>query len=253
MVDIKIKNPPKHPWRRCPIGWHYVKAHVVHYPPSTQHPNGFVSERRSHCAKNPSKKDFLSFDEIQYITKNASETTLPIHKLKWKNSLPKFDKPDQYDVFIIIWVEYWNDILKPIERLDPLLIKALIATESGFRAEPPAPNAGKKQGRARGLLQVTDDTLRILNQHDGELKNYLLQITNKQLLDPSSNICAGIRWLFRKKQLASLKLKREANWEESIAEYKGYLNDMLSGKNPTPKGVSDLGEYYSKLKDINLK
>ena len=35
------------------------------------------------------------------------------------------------------------------------------------------------------------------------------------------SICAGIRWLFRKKAIASELLKRTATWEEAIAEFKG--------------------------------
>lgn len=57
-----------HPWRICPIGKHFVKKHIVHIPPSKEHPLGEIIERREHCAINPSKKDLLSFDEIQAMT-----------------------------------------------------------------------------------------------------------------------------------------------------------------------------------------
>lgn len=57
-----------HPWRICPIGKHFVKKHIVHIPPSKEHPDGETIERHEHCATNPSKKDILSFDEIQAIT-----------------------------------------------------------------------------------------------------------------------------------------------------------------------------------------
>ncbi len=57
-----------HPWRICPIGKHFVKKHIVHVPPSKKHPHGETIERHEHCALNSSKKDVLSFDEIQAMT-----------------------------------------------------------------------------------------------------------------------------------------------------------------------------------------
>ena len=71
LKDITHHNNSKektHPWRICPIGQHLVKKHFVHMPPSNEHPDGATIERHEHCAINPSKKDLLSFDEIQAIT-----------------------------------------------------------------------------------------------------------------------------------------------------------------------------------------
>jgi hypothetical protein len=53
-TDVK---PKAHPWRHCPIGEHLVREHLEHIPPSKTHPNGLVTTRRAHCAKNPSEKD----------------------------------------------------------------------------------------------------------------------------------------------------------------------------------------------------
>ena len=58
-----------HPWHICPIGKHFIKKHIEHLPPSKKHPKGQKVERKEHCALNPSKKDILSFDEIQALTK----------------------------------------------------------------------------------------------------------------------------------------------------------------------------------------
>jgi len=93
-------------------------------------------------------------------------------------------------------------------------------------------------------MQVLISTFNILKNPDGELTNHLIHINQSNYLDPSANICAGVRWLFRKKILASHRLKREATWVEAIAEYKSYLADMLSGKNPNPKGMQKLEEYF---------
>lgn len=31
-----------HPWRRCPIGQHFVKEHVIHVKPTQKHPDGLI-------------------------------------------------------------------------------------------------------------------------------------------------------------------------------------------------------------------
>ncbi len=35
-----------HPWRICPIGRHYVKAHPEHIPPGKEYPEGHIIIRR---------------------------------------------------------------------------------------------------------------------------------------------------------------------------------------------------------------
>jgi hypothetical protein len=40
------------------------------------------------------------------------------------------------------------------------------------------------------------------------------------LNDPSNNICAGVRWLFRKQAIASSLLGKNATWEEAVYEFK---------------------------------
>jgi len=64
LIDIQedlicINDDDKsHPWRRCSRGKHFVKAHILHG----------TRKVREHCAFNPSHKEELSYDEIQYIT-----------------------------------------------------------------------------------------------------------------------------------------------------------------------------------------
>ncbi len=70
-IKDTLQNIPDqkiHPWRICSIDKHFVKKHVVHFPPSKKHPDGETIERHAHCAINPSKKDILTFDEIQAMT-----------------------------------------------------------------------------------------------------------------------------------------------------------------------------------------
>lgn len=134
-----------------------------------------------------------------------------------------------YDHYIQGWTQYWNDVLKPFESLDPDIVKALIASESSFN--PKAWNKRQGPQRARGLTQITDQTLRYLSDDYSELRDHYLTLSEDDMLDPNLSICAGIRWLFRKKGLAEAKLKRKVTWTEAIAEYKGV--------NPTGKSSRD--------------
>jgi len=239
-----------HSWRRCSKGKHFVKTHLVHVPSSKKHPNGTTTTRHEHCATNPTRKvkpkgevivkDLLSFDEISYISDKyfADLSEIPsVNALVFKDS-------SKFDHYICGWVSYWNDIFEPDELLDPNLIKALIATESSFKVDP-------GRTKARGLMQVLPSVFAILKNPNGELKDHLINLDKAHYLDPSANICAGVRWLFRMRTIASSRLKREATWREAVAMYKGYFTDMVSGKDPCPTGMEKLDKYYSELNGEN--
>jgi len=49
-----------------------------------------------------------------------------------------------------------------------------------------------------------------------DLKNHFVDINKANYLDPSANICAGVRWLFRKKSTAGSRLRRDATWTEAV-------------------------------------
>jgi hypothetical protein len=133
----------------------------------------------------------------------------------WASQGSKFDRE------IRGWCKYWNDVLGAQDPIDPDLVKALIATESGFRASVKIKD-GRGQGHATGLMQITDATRLILSDEDGELKDHLVNVNESELKNPTFNIAAGIRWLFHKKSLASKRLGHEASWQETIMVYKGY-------------------------------
>jgi hypothetical protein len=81
-------------------------------------------------------------------------------------------------------------------------------------------------------MQVTDQSLVVLRDEEGEIKDQYITITKKEALDPDANICAGVRWLYQKQKLASGKLGRNASWEETIGEYKSAI------KSYDPKAVT---------------
>ncbi|HEV8513488.1 MAG TPA: hypothetical protein VGQ59_09430, partial [Cyclobacteriaceae bacterium] len=60
-------NMRVHPWRRCGVGKHLVREHVVHVHPSKIHADGENAIWREYCAKNPLRKDELSYAEIEHI------------------------------------------------------------------------------------------------------------------------------------------------------------------------------------------
>ncbi|MBN1114934.1 MAG: lytic transglycosylase domain-containing protein [Oligoflexia bacterium] len=220
-----------HKWRQCPLGEHWVITHPMHTK------SGKVTTRRGHCAKNPSKKDQIYTDELNYIADRYFEKLSGPPAKKALN----YPQGNKFDKYIRGWCKYWNDIFKPEELLDPDLVKALIATESGFRATIIIKD-GRGQGHATGLMQVTDTTQKILCDEKGELRDHLVNVDQKDLINPSLNIAAGIRWLFRKREIASSRLGRKPTWFETIMLYKGY-------KSLDVKPMKRLADLYGELKN----
>lgn len=228
-----------HPWRLCPIGTHYVREHFEHIPPSKKHPNGTVVIRHAHCANNPLGKnkheinDILSFVELTMITKSIFFDLKGPPKAK----ILKYPRSDEFDAQIRGWVLYWNEVFKAQEPLDPNMVKALIASESSFDPNIINPHNPKKIGPARGLMQLTDETLRILNGHEDGLREHLIHLSHIEAIEPSANICAGTRWLFLKKagareRYAQIDPNHKVTWEDAVAEYKGVLSGILDKNNP---------------------
>jgi hypothetical protein len=217
------KNQRIHSWRLCPYGRHWVREHSMHTPPSNKNPGGSTTIRHAHCANNPSGKDQLYPDEIQEMAqKNFSqvkERPCPLD-LGFKRA------GTQYDDLIAGWTIYWNDVLSPREPLSPNIVKALIASESGFNSQLLAKK--ENSNSARGLMQILNSTRKTLGDEKGELRDHFLTVTKDELNDPSVNICAGIRWLFQKQELASSHLGRESSWEEAVMNYKGKLKSKPS-------------------------
>ncbi|MCB0351835.1 MAG: lytic transglycosylase domain-containing protein, partial [Bdellovibrionales bacterium] len=220
-----------HSWRTCPIGEHWVITHPMWVPP-TDNRSGYITTRDGHCAANPPRKNGKIIED--YLTQHEMHLIAETH-FKYLTGPPTSGKltaypdSDKYDVLIRGWTKYWNDIFKPDEPLDPDLVKALIATESDFRLNPPEQNAGAA-GIARGLIQLTDQTMKALGDPKGELINHLVKIAAGDISDPNICIAAGVRWLFRKRELASRRLNRIASWEDAAMEYKAYTKKLKDGE-----------------------
>lgn len=96
-------------------------------------------------------------------------------------------------------------------------------------------------------MQITNDTRKLLDDED-ELKDHYITVTRKDLNDPGVNICAGVRWLFRKREIASIvRLKRRATWVEAAEEYKGDLEGLLNKNKKSQKDVAPFLKYLQEV------
>jgi hypothetical protein len=213
-----------------------VRKHPRRVPVSPKNPSGVtVVDRHLRRISGPA----LEADEIREITNSRARKGL---RYPAKNLLGYTDG-NKYDELIAIWVDYFNEkfgVTPPYAPLDPNLVKALIASESGFRKAP------RENRKAFGITQITPETLRILLDPEGEAKDFVFKgIRQKDLKDPEIAIPMGVRWIFRKKRLAEGKLGRGATPEEIILEYKGLLKSRTDYQN---NALENFRKHYASLK-----
>lgn len=210
-----------------------IREHPMHVPVSPKNPTGMTLRDR-HIRR--LKGTYLDRSEIKSIFESYDLTSITFptsKKLKYKNS-------DKYDDLIAVWTDYFNKKFDSDPPLDPDVIKALIASESGFREDPP----GNKI--AFGIAQITKESFKALQDPQGEVKDFIFnKIRKKDLKDPKIAIPMALRWLFRKKRLAEGKLDRAATPEEIILEYKGLLKSKSDEKERALKNFKD---NYGQLK-----
>lgn len=88
-----------------------------------------------------------------------------------------------------------------------------------------------KNPGAIGIAQITKETLQIIQDPDGEAKDFIFnKISQKDLKNPDVAIPISVRWLAYKKERAESKLGRPATHEEIILEYKGLLKSKSDYK-----------------------
>jgi len=106
-------------------------------------------------------------------------------------------------------------------------------------------------------MQLTDETLQILHANREELRDHFIYLSHATVMDPSANICAGIRWLFQKKVIAKERYAEidpghNVTWEDAVAEYKGVLSGILDKNNPHPDPEGKMPKFrsiYEKFQD----
>ncbi len=209
-----------------------VREHPRRVPISQKNPSGrtTVDRHLRHI-----EGHYLDLKMIYKVVEKYDKKSLSYPKAK-KLKIPNEDK---YSDLIAIWVDYFNKKFKFKELIDPDMIKALIASESTFN-----PSAVNKE--ATGLTQITTDTLKILQNIEGEAKDFVFKgIRKKDLKDPIVSVALGTRWMAYKKSYADRVLKRPATSDELIQVYKGILKD----KSRTAKVIMErYRAYYDKLK-----
>lgn len=223
----------QHPWRICPLGEHYVREHSRH----TKHT---VTTVHAYCRENRSKKEILTSLEIKEIYERNK------NKIKNYPNKSKNIKENGFDDMIALWTQFWNEVLKPLEPLDPNWVKTLIYTESNFNER--SLNKDNPKNPAKGLMQITKVTHKIITNNEGELRDICFDTDEKENYDPNISIAMGTRWLFRKKELLRFKIKREPTWEETIWEYKGIYSD---GSALAKKIKARTRKYYEKIISSN--
>ncbi len=233
-----------HPWRLCSVGEHWVRTHPLSVPASGKGPER-ETLRRGHCRTNSGKSEIYTADELREIAQLYFDQ---LHGLPDVMPIPDslgFPNGNEYDSLIAGWTKFWNEIFKPQDPLTANFVKALIATESSFRLPK---DQNSKDGSARGLIQVTENTRKILQDQKGELRDHHIELSVEESREPTTNIAAGIRWLHHKKKLAERRLKREITWEDAAAEYKGIYSQL--GKNKKADEImKDLRGFHKRLKD----
>lgn len=211
-----------------------VREHPMHVPVSKKNPAG-ITIRDRHPRR--IKGTYLDREEIESVFKGYDREGIIYPVTKKLNH----KKSDKYDDLIAVWTDYFNKKFEANPPLDPNIVKALIASESGFREDPP------ENKIAFGIAQITPETFKALQDPKGEVKDFIFNdIRKKDLKDPNINIPMAIRWLHRKKRLAEGKLSRAATSEEIILEYKGLLKSKSDEKK---RALKNFKENYDKLKN----
>lgn len=211
-----------------------VHEHPRRVPPSSKNPRG-VTIVDQHTRRVPGT--YLDKKEIETIYQEYDRKTLVNPN---QGKLPEYKNADSYDKEIAVWTDYFNKKFKVIPPLDPDVVKALIASESDFIEAP------EQNKIAFGIAQITKQTLKVLQDPKGEVKDFIFtKIRQKDLENPKIAIPMAIRWLMWKKDRAESKLGRTPTHEEIILEYKGLLKSKTDWKKSALKKYK---ESYDKLK-----
>lgn len=211
-----------------------VHEHPLHVPVSEKNPTG-ITIRDRHLRR--LKGTYLDAGEIESIFEGYDRKGL-IYPTPGK--LGK-EAADRYDEVIAVWVDYFNNKFRADPPLDPNVVKALLWSESDLRIDPP------KNKNAIGIAQIIPDTLKIVQDENGEAKDFVFSKIRKiDLKNPNIAIPICVRWLFRKNVTAAHRLKRVPNHEELILEYKGLLKSDSKYKN---SAIQKYRDAYARLKN----
>ena len=209
----------------CPPGYHVVRGHerICH--------SGTVTWVDAHIRKNHGKIEAgLLIENIHYLFW-SSKKNYPALK-----PIDGYKDADHYDKLIQFWLDYWKSQgVKFPDDLDPLMVKALISIESSFN-----PNAKSKDPKstASGLMQITDQSLRVLAGFPNkekwiEIRKQLIHVTKADKLDPVVSVALGTRLLAHKLSQTPKKYPKSARsaligYHQWNKKGEAYADEILS-------------------------
>lgn len=224
-----------HPWKACSRGEVFVQSHKKTI-------NGKEYKWSSHCRKVKFKKHILNKDEILEIEKKFDPLKLKMPKTYGFSAL----SGNKYDLQIAGWVKFWSDTLGQVKAISPDFVKTLIMSESSFKTSAKA-TTHDRPGLAIGLMQITTYTHKLIHPAQKKLSDHTFKLSKKDLYDSNVNICVGVRWLFRKHQIAKHFLKKEPTELQLAEEFKGIRNDKSIKADKIRKKFLEL------LKELNYE
>ncbi len=198
------------PSEMCPPGHHVVLGH------ERVCESGTVTWVDAHIRRNRGKiGPGLLKENMHFLFWNSKKKYSSLKEIKGYEG-----KGAEYDQLIQFWLDYWRS--QGIEfpnDLDPLIIKAMIAVESTFN---PRAVTTSKISTASGLMQITDQSLRILGGFPNknkwiEMRNHLIHIEKLDKLDPVISVAMGTRLLGLK--WSQIKDPQKRNIRQLIRNY----------------------------------
>ncbi len=199
----------------CRPGFHLVRGH------SRVCKTGTKTWVDAHIAKNPLRNGIriLLSENLLYLYWTSAK--------RYKNLKPAkgFKAGEDFDAAIQFWLEYWTAEGLDFPKVDPLLIKCVVAIESGFDPRSQTKVSGST---AKGLMQITATSLSALEgtpnkDNIRELKNGFVRLIGDDVYDPVMNIAAGTRWLFHKYKLIPRGAKKDIF--NTLKNYYGWTKD----------------------------
>jgi len=215
LVMSKGKNQDKtlikpKPSEMCPPGYHVVRGHERICE------SGTVTWVDAHTRKNRGKvRPGLLKENIYFLFWSSKKKYPALSEIKEFEGLGS-----EYDSLIQFWLDYWKEQgIEFPKDLDPLMIKVMIAVESTF---DPRKISKAKNSTAAGLMQVTDQSLRIMGGFPDkkkwiEMSNHLIHVEKVDKLDPVINIALGTRMLGHK--WSQIKDSKKRNIRHLIRNY----------------------------------
>ncbi len=222
--NLNIIKPSK--TEMCPPGYHIVKGHY------RKCKSGVKTWVDTHKRKNRSRSKKITYysENLLYLYWNSEKSYKKLKRIK------PFPAYHELDAIIQFWLKYWESKLKKFPKLDPLLIKAIIAKESSFnpKADPKVAHS-----TAYGLMQIVDKSRAALSKRiDSSVSMEYIDVSREDLEDPVVNIAVGTRWLVVKYFL--LRKKDKGNINKLVKLYYGHREEKENDRY-----LKKVLEYYN--------